>query len=108
MPNTTDTPPSDQLPVIIIGAGPVGLAAAAHVLERGLTLVVLEAGASVGAAIAKWGHTRLFSPWEYNIDEAARRLLDTTGWDAPDPDVLPTSQELLDDYLHPLADVLRH
>ena len=30
MPNTTDTPPSDQLPVIIIGAGPVGLAAAAH------------------------------------------------------------------------------
>src|SRR5699024_12161507 len=81
MPNTTDTPPSDQLPVIIIGAGPVGLAAAAHVLERGLTPVVLDAGASVGAAIAQWGHTRLFSPWEYNIDDAARRLLDSTGWE---------------------------
>lgn len=106
MPNTTDTPPSDQLPVIIIGAGPVGLAAAAHVLERGLTPVVLEAGASVGAAIAQWGHTRLFSPWEYNIDDAARRLLDTTGWDAPDPDVLPTGHELLDDYLTPLAEAL--
>src|SRR5699024_2723510 len=76
MPNTTAPPPSDQLPVIIIGAGPVGLAAAAHDLERGLTPVVLEAGASVGAAIAQWGHTRLFSPWEYNIDDAARRLLD--------------------------------
>ena len=30
--------------VAIIGAGPVGLAAAAHVLERGLTPIVLEAG----------------------------------------------------------------
>src|SRR5699024_12566775 len=105
-PNTTDPPPSDQLPVIIIAAGPVGLAAAAHVLERGITPVVLEAGASVGAAIAQWGHTRLFSPWEYNIDDAARRLLDTTGWDAPDPDVLPTGHELLDDYLTPLAEAL--
>src|SRR5699024_11632585 len=106
MPNTTDTPPSDQLPVIIIGAGPVGLAAAAHVLERGLTPVVLEAGASVGAAIAQWCHTRLFSPWGDNIDDAARRLLDRTGWDAPDPDVLPTGHELLDDYLTPLAEAL--
>src|SRR5699024_12119877 len=60
----------------------------------------------VGAAIAQWGHTRLFSPWEYNIDDAARRLLDTTGWDAPDPDVLPTGHELLDDYLTPLAEAL--
>src|SRR5699024_6499342 len=106
MPNTTDTPPSDQLPVIIIGAGPVGLAAAAHVLERGLTPLVPEPGGSVGAAIAQGGRTRSFSPWEFNIDDAARRLLDTTGWDAPAPDVLPTRHELLDDYLTPLAGAL--
>src|SRR5699024_3309880 len=106
MPNTTDTPPSDQLPVIIIGAGPVGLAAAARVLERGLTPVVLDAGASVGAALAQWGHTRLFSPWEDNIDDAARPLLDTRGWDAPGPDVLPPGHELLDDYLAALAEPL--
>ena len=34
----------ESLPVVIIGAGPVGLAAAAHVLSRNLTPLVLEAG----------------------------------------------------------------
>src|SRR5699024_3176065 len=106
MPNTTDTPPSDQLPVIIIGAGPVGLAAAAHVLERGLTPVVLEAGASVGAAIAQWGHTRLFSPGEYNIDDAARRLPAPPRAAAPGPQVLPTAHELLAACVTPLAEAL--
>lgn len=96
----------DQLPVVIIGAGPVGLAAAAHLRERGLSPLVLEAGQSAGAAIAQWGHTRLFSPWQYNIDDAARRLLETTGWSAPDPDHLPTGNELIQDYLTPLATAL--
>ena len=94
------------LPVIIVGAGPIGLAAAAHVLERDLTPLVLESGEHIAASIRDWGHTRLFSPWQYNIDDAARRLLDTTGWVAPDPDALPTGQELIDDYLIPLATAL--
>jgi len=64
-----------QLPVAVIGAGPVGLAAAAHLLERGLEPLVLEAGDEVGAAIREWGHVRLFSPWEYDVDAAAARLL---------------------------------
>lgn len=101
---TVNTTP--DLPVIIIGAGPVGLAAAAHVLERGLTPLVLESREHVADGIRTWGHTRLFSPWQYNIDDAARRLLDTTGWVAPDPAVLPTGQELIDDYLTPLAEAL--
>ena len=33
-----------ELPVVVIGAGPQGLAAAAHLLERGLEPLVLEAG----------------------------------------------------------------
>lgn len=77
-----DTSPTDQLPVIIIGAGPVGLAAA-HVRERGLKPLVLEVGDCPGAAISEWSHTRLFSQWEYNVDDAARRLLEPRGWVAP-------------------------
>ncbi|RKS76702.1 thioredoxin reductase [Actinomadura pelletieri DSM 43383] len=93
------------LPVVIVGAGPVGLAAAAHLAERGLDFVVLEAGNAVGAAISEWGHVRLFSPWRYDIDAAARRLLEPTGWTPPDPDALPTGGELVRDYLTPLARV---
>ncbi|KAA1425163.1 FAD-dependent oxidoreductase [Mumia zhuanghuii] len=97
-------PARDSLPTIVIGAGPVGLAAAAHLLERGLDPLVLEAGEQVGAAVASWGHVRIFSPWRYNIDAAARRLLEPAGWSVPDLDALPTGGELVDDYLTPLAD----
>src|SRR5258708_1731050 len=89
--------------VAIIGAGPVGLAAAAHLLERGLRPILLEAGDSVGHAARQWGHVQMFSPWEYNIDRAAARLLATTGWNSPEPDLYPTGAELLERYLQPLA-----
>jgi hypothetical protein len=89
--------------VAIIGAGPVGLAAAAHVLERGMVPVVLEAGPEIGHAIRQWSHVQLFSPWQYNIDAAAARLLVPTGWNSPDPAIYPTGGELLERYLEPLA-----
>jgi thioredoxin reductase len=89
--------------VAIIGAGPVGLAAAAHVLERGLTPLVLEAGSHVGRSVRQWGHVQLFSPWEYNIDRAAARLLASRGWNSPAPDHYPTGAELVERYLEPLA-----
>ncbi|MGW4498251.1 FAD-dependent oxidoreductase [Micromonospora sp. NPDC004336] len=95
----------DQLPVAVIGAGPVGLAAAAHLHERGLPFTVLEAGDVAGAAVRQWGHVRVFSPWRYNIDPAARRLLDDAGWVAPDLDALPTGGDLAADYLQPLAEL---
>ncbi|MFI7482306.1 NAD(P)-binding protein [Kocuria sp. M1R5S2] len=93
-------------PVVVIGAGPVGLAAAAHLLERGLDPLVLEAGAGAGAAVRAWGHTRLFSPWRYDVDDAAVRLLRRHGWTAPDPAVLPTGAELVAHYLAPLSALL--
>jgi thioredoxin reductase len=89
--------------VAIIGAGPVGLAAAAHVLERGLRPIVLEAGGGVGHAVRQWGHVQLFSPWEYNIDHAAVRLLAPTGWNSPEPEQYPTGAELVERYLEPLT-----
>ena len=85
--------------VAIIGAGPVGLAAAAHVLERGLEPIVLEAGDDVGHAMRQWGHVQLFSSWEYNVDKAAARLLATTGWNSPPPDQYPTGAEMVERYL---------
>ncbi|WDZ86509.1 FAD-dependent oxidoreductase [Micromonospora cathayae] len=94
-----------ELPVVVIGAGPVGLAAAAHLHERGLAFTVLEAGDGPGAAVRQWGHVRLFSPWRYDIDAAARRLLAATGWVAPAEDDLPTGTELVEAYLRPLAEL---
>ncbi|MEE1622737.1 FAD-dependent oxidoreductase [Zafaria sp. Z1313] len=96
-----DTP--NTLPVAVIGAGPVGLAAAAHLLERGLEPVIFEAGPSAGAAIGQWRHIRLFSPWRYNTDAAAVRLLEAAGWEHPRPTALPYGGELLENYLAPLA-----
>ena len=89
--------------VAIVGAGPVGLAAAAHALERGMTPIVLEAGPEVGHAVRQWGHVRMFSPWTYNIDRAANRLLEKAGWNKPDGDAYPHGGELVDQYLAPLA-----
>lgn len=90
-------------PIVIIGAGPIGLAAAAHLTERELPFLVLEAGPSAGAAIAHWGHTRLFSPWQYNLDAAAQRILEASGWAAPESDALPAGHALCEQYLEPLA-----
>ena len=94
---------SDTKTVAILGGGPVGLAAAAHVLERGMTPVVLEAGPQVGHAVRQWSHVPLFSPWEYAIDKASERLLTAAGWNSPPPDQYPTGGELLAQYLEPLA-----
>lgn len=94
---------ASELPVAVIGAGPVGLAAAAHLVTRGIPLVVLERGDTVGASLIEWGHVRVFSPWRYNIDAAARSLLENAGWQGPDGDALPTGSDIVGAYLQPLA-----
>jgi len=99
MPDSLNKPKT----VAILGAGPVGLAAAAHVLERGMEPVVLEAGPQVGHAVRQWSHVPLFSPWEYAIDKASERLLTAAGWNSPPPNQYPTGGELLAQYLEPLA-----
>ena len=83
-----------DLPVAVIGGGPIGLAAAAHLVARGLDVRVYEAGSSVGASVLDWGHVRIFSSWQYNIDPEARALLARQGWVAPPAEELPTGAEL--------------
>ncbi len=92
-----------MLPIAVIGAGPVGLAAAAHLLGRGLTPLVLEAGPKVGHAVRQWAHVHMFSPWGFTIDRAARALLEASGWTAPAADEVPTGGGLVTRYLEPLA-----
>ncbi|MER6062666.1 FAD-dependent oxidoreductase [Streptomyces sp. NPDC001792] len=101
-----NAPTTDQLPVVVIGAGPIGLAAAAHLVERGLEPLVLEAGPSAGSAVRDWSHVRLFSPWGEVTDPAAENLLAPTGWVRPDGAAYPTGGEWADKYLQPLADTL--
>ena len=96
-----------QHPVVIIGAGPIGLAAAANAAERGMDFVVLEAGPHAGAAVGEWAHVRLFSSWSELVDTAARRLLEAAEtWTSPDDAAYPTGGEWRDGYLQPLADLL--
>ncbi|TPV93054.1 MAG: hypothetical protein B7733_22575 [Myxococcales bacterium FL481] len=90
--------------VIVIGAGPVGLAAAAQALARGLNVQVFERGDEVGRNIVDWGHIRLFSPWRYLIDDACSALLEPGGWRRPDPEEIPLGHEFVQRYLRPLAE----
>jgi hypothetical protein len=92
-------------PVLVIGAGPTGLSAAAHARSRGLDVLVLEAGRSAGSAVSEWGHVRLFSPWSQLVDPVGATLLEATGWQRPQPTGYPTGADWVRAYLRPLADL---
>ncbi|MEJ7635532.1 NAD(P)-binding domain-containing protein [Aeromicrobium sp.] len=89
-----------------MGAGPAGLAAAAHLRSREMDVLVLEAGPTAGSAVSEWGHVRLFSAWSELIDPAAEKLLADAGWATPDLKRYPTGSDWVRSYLQPLADVL--
>ncbi|ARE78012.1 flavoprotein [Streptomyces sp. Sge12] len=97
---------TEALPVAVIGAGPAGLAAAAHLTGRGIKPLVLESGAAAATAVREWGHVRLFSTWSELVDPAAEKLLAPTGWTAPDGATYPSGADWAALYLQPLADVL--
>src|SRR3954447_26628104 len=98
------SPAQSALPVAVIGGGPVGLAAAAHLVMRGVPVKLYEAGATVATHVREWGHVRLFSPWGFNTDAAATAILREHGWQAPPATTLPTGGDLYSAYLQPLAE----
>jgi thioredoxin reductase len=85
--------------VLVIGAGPMGIAAAIGAIDRGHGVTVLERG-EVGASLRTWGPTRFFSPLHMNVSARMRELL---GDDLPDADALLTGPEYADRVLVPLA-----
>jgi thioredoxin reductase len=93
----------DNLPVAVIGGGPVGLAAVAHLIARGLPVKLYEAGQAVATNVQDWGHVRVFTPWRYCVDPAATKLLERRGWRMRSSDAFPTGDELVRDYIAPLA-----
>src|SRR5260221_1541232 len=92
-----------MLPVAIIGAGPIGLAAAAHLIERKVPVKIYESGETIGAYIRDWSHVRIFTTWAQSVDPASCRLLRRHGWVSPPENALPTGGELYAQYLQPLA-----
>jgi N-acetylglutamate synthase-like GNAT family acetyltransferase len=92
-----------NLPVAVLGAGPVGLAAAARLIERGIEPIVLEAADSVGASLLDFGHVRLFSPWRYDVDPAMAAMLEATGWQMPPEAELPLAHEVVERVLRPFS-----
>ncbi|HAS47544.1 MAG TPA: flavoprotein [Microscillaceae bacterium] len=95
----------NQLPIAIIGGGPVGLAAAAHLVNQNQPFVLFESGSRIGHNLLSWAHVRVFSPWKYNLDKVAVKLLQQQGWQTPDEDGLPTGASLVEDYLEPLSNL---
>ena len=86
--------------VAVIGAGPMGIAAAIGAADRGHDVTVLERG-DVGASLRTWGPARFFSPLHMNVSARMRELL---GGGMPGPDTLLTGDEYVDRVLLPLAD----
>lgn len=76
--------------VAVLGAGPIGLAAASAAAARGWDLTVYEQSSAVAGAVRDWGHVRMFTPWAMNLSP---RMRDALG--VPD-EGCPTGHELAD------------
>lgn len=96
---------NNKLPIAIIGGGPIGIAAAAHLYKNNNPFILFETGESIAAHVQSWAHVKLFSPWKYNMDKAAKAILKQNNMALPDENHLPTGKELLDEYLYPLSQV---
>lgn len=86
----------------IIGAGPIGLEAALAARSLGWEVKVYERG-QPGAAVRRWGHVRMFSPFGINVSPEGAALVRAAAGSLPDETVLLTGREFVEAYLEPLA-----
>jgi len=91
--------------IIIIGAGPLGLAIAVRLFLKKRSFLVLEKGESAGANILKWGHVNLFSNWQDCVDSKSQKLLNEYIPTTYSPDDFPTGNEFVNQYIKPLANL---
>lgn len=84
---------------VVIGAGPMGLETALHLIDRGFETIVLEAG-RVGDHIRQWGHIRMFSPLAMNLSNRAKEII---GDKLPRGETIQTGNEFVQTALEPLA-----
>ncbi|HCS51604.1 FAD-dependent oxidoreductase [Rubinisphaera sp.] len=85
--------------IAVIGAGPVGLEAARQAIEAGYQVKLFEKG-EIACAVRKWGHVRLFSPYEMNTTVGGRALIADKGREAGSCE---TAAEFIESYLLPLS-----
>ena len=85
--------------IVVMGGGPIGVAAAIGAIDRGFDVTLLEQN-EIGHSLRAWGATRFFSPLAMNV---SARMLELLGSDAPPPDALLTGAEMADRVLGPLA-----
>lgn len=110
----------------IIGAGPIGLEAAAGAVRRGFRVTVLERGSGAAANVRSWGHVSLFSNNSLNLGAEGLAFLEhhkkgdsddlakaegnlkevAAAFVEPDKASFPTGAELVGAYLEPLAAAL--
>lgn len=85
--------------LIVIGAGPIGIAAALESMHRGYDVTLLEGG-QPGDSLMQWGSTRFFSPFAMNVTPRMRAMLNGS---ARDDSALLTGREFVEGVLLPIA-----
>lgn len=92
--------------VLIIGAGPIGLALASRLKLANVAFLILEKGHSVGSNILDWGHVNLFTNWAESVDKLSEQLLNKNGIEINTTDSNPSGSDFVNHYLAKLASII--